>query len=853
MKRGGEELFPRDRSKIAKEMANKLEDATEEFLSITSESSNEDLSVKPAQIHLPVEAAADHQQEQIEPRTDVLVLQSENNNDGEGEESETDPELPPEVPIQHESCEDADTCSSAGSTLTYEREEDGDDDDMDEKDDNYDNNNGAGYVEDGEGGENVEDDETNQFSVDYDSDFMQKESPGQYKFGGYHPVSVGDVFKDRYYAIHKLGWGHFSVVWMCFDSVLERYCAIKMVKSADHFTETARDEIELLNFIAVSEWHPLRDRIVQFTDHFSVSGTHGTHLCLVFEILGDTLLKVIQRSRYQGLPIRNVKQVALQVLEGLYYIHKHCNIIHTDLKPENVLMEANELAIRAQATRVVTGFFKDNAHLIKPRKAAGGMAASHRSVSFLFPDDCRRTNANPNNTSTSKRSRRCTAKSSTKSTTNSSSKNTLKTAPAATKLTKTAKRKLRARAKRNMSFFLEHRQWLRQQAIDDLLVLAQNNYLTPSLAARAVTGKLAFMPPIDGVVFLTDKDLEQVEQLDQMEGGVGKKTGERSSAQFMLEVPHYVGRKLPKGNYSEAVRMLFNNPLEFIWHVQRKTMELDKAEREQYKLGKVVTPRGRKIKQQGSSSCSGIAKMMKMVYEEGARKTKRRSCLPNLEIIARKDPSVEYCPVKVKIADMGNACWFNHHFTDDIQTREYRAPEVILGAGYNEKADIWSAACLFWELATGDYLFNPQERRGRATLDETHIASIIETCGSIPKELIATCSIGHNFLRSNGTLRHIGNLQQRSLSAVLVVKYSWCTRDAREFESFLKPMLDPDPRRRSSALNATMHAWLMDDEEEAEPYGMKGMERQDQWFMYQHNNETKREGTPDPRAFNGPK
>ncbi|KAH8289633.1 hypothetical protein KR054_008461 [Drosophila jambulina] len=809
----------------------------EEFFSITSESSSEDLSVRPAQIHLPVEEA--DREERLESNAEVLVLRRENDGE-ECSESDTDPKEPP---TQHENEEETETVSPAGSTLTCGQEEEEDADD--EKNDNDD----TGYVEDADDGEDTEDgedDEANLVSVDYDSDFMQKESPGQYKFGGYHPVSVGDVFKDRYYAIHKLGWGHFSVVWMCFDSVEERYCAIKMVKSADHFTETARDEIELLNFIAVSHWHPLRDRIVEFTDHFSVSGSHGTHLCLVFEILGDTLLKLIQRSRYQGVPIRNVKQIALQVLEGLYYIHKHCSIIHTDLKPENVLVVANDLAIRTQATRVVTAFFKDNAHLIKPKRATGGRAASHRSVSFLFPDDGGCGPSRPTARAEDKRSRRCT--------TNSASKNTLRTATApATKLTKTAKRKLRARAKRSISFFLEHRQWLRQQAIEDLLALAQNNYLTPYLAAQAVTGKLPFMPPIEGQVFLDDRDLKQMEQLERME--LMERPACSKTGQFMPRHAQYIGKKLPRGRYSEAVRMLFNNPLEFIWHVQRKTRELDEAERERHQLGKVVTPRGRKVKQQASSTSSAIARMMKMVYDDGSRRaSKRRSQLPNMEIIARKDPALEYCPLKVKIADMGNACWFNHHFTDDIQTREYRAPEVILGAGYNEKADIWSAACLFWELATGDYLFNPQERRGRATLDETHIASIIETCGPIPKELIVAGSIAHNFIRSNGTLRHIGNLQQRSLSAVLVNKYSWCTSDALEFESFLLPMLDPDPRRRSSALNATMHAWLM-EEDEADLYRKEGRdERQDHWAgMYHHNKETRREGTPDPRASNGQK
>ena len=50
--------------------------------------------------------------------------------------------------------------------------------------------------------------------------------------------------------------------------------------------------------------------------------------------------------------------------------------------------------------------------------------------------------------------------------------------------------------------------------------------------------------------------------------------------------------------------------------------------------------------------------------------------------------------ITVKIADLGNATWTDHHFTDDIQTRQYRCPEVILGAKWGTSADIWSAACL---------------------------------------------------------------------------------------------------------------------------------------------------------------
>jgi serine/threonine-protein kinase SRPK3 len=58
------------------------------------------------------------------------------------------------------------------------------------------------------------------------------------------------------------------------------------------------------------------------------------------------------------------------------------------------------------------------------------------------------------------------------------------------------------------------------------------------------------------------------------------------------------------------------------------------------------------------------------------------------------DPAAMAERITVKIADLGNACWTDHHFTDDIQTRQYRCPEVILGAKWGTSADVWSAACV---------------------------------------------------------------------------------------------------------------------------------------------------------------
>ena len=75
-------------------------------------------------------------------------------------------------------------------------------------------------------------------------------------------------------------------------------------------------------------------------------------------------------------------------------------------------------------------------------------------------------------------------------------------------------------------------------------------------------------------------------------------------------------------------------------------------------------------------------------------------------------PNAPYDPaslerITVKIADLGNASWTDLHFTNDIQTRQYRSPEAILGSKWGTPVDMWSAACMFFELLTGDYLFDP--------------------------------------------------------------------------------------------------------------------------------------------------
>ena len=52
-----------------------------------------------------------------------------------------------------------------------------------------------------------------------------------YKIGGYHPVHVGEILLDRYVIIQKLGWGHFSTVWLALNFKDKKLYALKIMRS----------------------------------------------------------------------------------------------------------------------------------------------------------------------------------------------------------------------------------------------------------------------------------------------------------------------------------------------------------------------------------------------------------------------------------------------------------------------------------------------------------------------------------------------------------------------------------------------------------------------------------------------
>uniref|UniRef100_A0A4W5JZ80 non-specific serine/threonine protein kinase n=1 Tax=Hucho hucho TaxID=62062 RepID=A0A4W5JZ80_9TELE len=384
------------------------------------------------------------------------------------------------------------------------------------------------------------------------SDDEEQENPSDYCIGGYYPVEIGEIFIDRYQVVKKLGWGHFSTVWLGWDMVKRRFVALKLVKSAPTFTETALDEIKLLKCVRDSDpSDPKRDTVVQLIDDFKVSGVNGEHVCMVLEVLGHQLLKWIIKSNYTGLPLPCVKSILRQVLQGLDYLHTKCKIIHTDIKPENILLRVDEVYVQ-------------------------------------------------------------------------------------------------------------------------------------DLAADTKLWEL----PVSSV-----------------------------SALYFV------------------------------------------------------------------SGLSQTDLLVNLLKPQNADK------------------------ISIKIADLGNACWVYKHFTEDIQTCQYRSVEVLIGADYGTPADIWSIACMAFELATGEYLFEPHSGENFSR-EEDHIAHIIELLGPLPSQFALSGRNSKRYFNHDGHLRRISRLKPWSLCEILLDKYEWPREQAVQFSAFLLTMLEPLPEKRATAAQCLKHPWI---------------------------------------------
>ncbi|CAJ1359450.1 unnamed protein product, partial [Effrenium voratum] len=150
------------------------------------------------------------------------------------------------------------------------------------------------------------------------------ESP-EYRFAD---LRADDVVQGLTWRGERLGEGAFAQVLKCW-SPKHGYVAVKVLKHRS-FCEEVSLEAEAEAAILRSLAHP---HIVRMLDFFELEG----HVCLALELLGLTLLQLLE-GHVQGLRQETVKEIARQVLLALEYLGR-LELIHGDLKPENVLMD----------------------------------------------------------------------------------------------------------------------------------------------------------------------------------------------------------------------------------------------------------------------------------------------------------------------------------------------------------------------------------------------------------------------------------------------------------------------------------------------------------------------------------
>lgn len=164
-----------------------------------------------------------------------------------------------------------------------------------------------------------------------------------------------------------------------------------------------------------------------------------------------------------------------------------------------------------------------------------------------------------------------------------------------------------------------------------------------------------------------------------------------------------------------------------------------------------------------------------------------------------------YTRCEIKVIDFGNSCFTTDNLSSYVQSRCYRAPEVILGCGYDGRVDIWSTGCILAELLTGHVLF-------ANTSVAQMMARISAILGPFPPAMLHEGRHTSHFFTKHGVIYERATdddwerllfyfPQRKSLKDI-------CGSDDADFVDFLQQCLTLDHKKRPTATQLLAHAFL---------------------------------------------
>ncbi|CAN1748540.1 Serine/threonine-protein kinase ppk15 [Linum perenne] len=162
-----------------------------------------------------------------------------------------------------------------------------------------------------------------------------------------------------------------------------------------------------------------------------------------------------------------------------------------------------------------------------------------------------------------------------------------------------------------------------------------------------------------------------------------------------------------------------------------------------------------------------------------------------------------YRRCEIKVIDLGSSCFKTDNLCLYVQSRSYRAPEVMLGLPYDEKIDMWSLGCILAELCSGEVMF-PNDSVAMI------LGRMVGVLGGIDIEMLENAQEADKYFTKERDLYFI-NEETEQIEYIIPEETSLESRVGTSDEAFLdfvRSLLEINPIRRLTASQALVHPWL---------------------------------------------
>lgn len=156
----------------------------------------------------------------------------------------------------------------------------------------------------------------------------------------------------------------------------------------------------------------------------------------------------------------------------------------------------------------------------------------------------------------------------------------------------------------------------------------------------------------------------------------------------------------------------------------------------------------------------------------------------------------------LRVIDMGSSCSASDIVYTYIQSRYYRAPEVVLGVQYTAAIDVWSFGCILYELFTGSPIF-PGES------ETQQVGMMVQVLGSPPHSLLQKVT-RKKFFDESGQLRTIQDPNGKIYAPFSRSLDQELEHVNQDFIHLIKRCLEWEPSKRITAAEALVHPWIQD-------------------------------------------